>query len=168
MSLETVSYEDNIPESRKALPNEVCISSVLSQIYVPLTTHLRISPRAPSHGSHTRVRTLTRTHTHAHGSGPGQGYKQQEPAVSRSAWRPQRLTSRPPLGDGVDTWPFPSRVQTHSRRGQWGRRPLAVPGSWVQSRGGGYCPRRVLPKASPSLPPPVFLRRHHYTRLQTL
>lgn len=96
MSLETVSYEDNIPESRKALPNEVCISSVLSQIYVPLTTHLRISPRAPSHGSHTRVRTLAHTHTHAHGSGPGQGYKQQEPAVSRSAWRPQRLTSRPP------------------------------------------------------------------------
>lgn len=70
MSLETVSSEDNIPESRKALPNEVCISSVLSQIYVPLTTHLRISPRAPSHGSHTRVRTLTHTHTrtctHAH------------------------------------------------------------------------------------------------------
>lgn len=77
MSLETVSYEDDIPESQKALPNEGCISSVLSQIYVPLTTRLRISPRAPSH------RWRMRTHTHAHGSGTGQGYKQEEPAAPR-------------------------------------------------------------------------------------
>ena len=67
MSHETVSCEDNIPESQKVLPNEVCISTVLSQTLCVLNIYLYTWTQPHPHRlsqTHTEKCSHTQRHTH--------------------------------------------------------------------------------------------------------
>ena len=67
MSHETVSCEDNIPESQKVLPNEVCISTVLSQTLCVLNIYLYTWTQPHPHTlSQTHTEKCSHTHRHTH------------------------------------------------------------------------------------------------------